>query len=509
MFRILRTLIVSAALLLAIVPARAAIAFDNATSTSGEADSFNFAHVTGSGDDRYIIVQVAYNDDTAGSQVTAVQYNSVGLAKLIQYEAAYQFGTSVWGGAAPATGSNTVAVSLANAQICAIGVMSFTGVHQTDPDPTQAATVSTTGQSGPQSIDITTQYADSWLVDFCSIKERFSTEIPAVNTGQTSRWTDGTSGTPSASQHSARGGTEAVGAATDYTIGYDWTNSSKWLMAVVEVREAPPEPTATVTKTSTATSTPTWTKTITKTATETDTPTATPTVTKTATEMLISTTFTPTATTTDTETATLTDTRTATPTATPTWTSTSSPTATETNTETVTKTSSGTRTATETDTETATETITETATPTATPSITITDTRTSTETNTETATPTITLTATRTVTRTATSTRTATETDTPTSTPTWTSTATRTDTRTSTKTATSTATPTATGTSTPTHTPTNTETATATATATITETSTPTNTATATPTATPTVTKTATSTPTPLTHFMKPGLGVW
>ncbi len=421
------------AALFAATVAKAAIAFDAVTSTNSAATVTNFSHTVAAGDDLVLVVQVSFMDGSSppGCESTAVTYDGVAMTRRICNFANFQSGGATWYLVNPSTGSNTVSVTTATTDAAAMAAMSFSGVHQTDPMPTWSGQNWTVTSGGPKTLGITTQYDDSWLLSFCGIRVKTSTEFPAVNSGQTSRWNDGTDANPANNQISARGGTEYIPTAHSTNDSWDWsTGNYAGNQNVVELREAPPAVTLTVTKTATKTQTVmALSATVTPTATKTDTKTATKTITMTTNGTKTATlTATPTDTETDTETITLT----ATPTVTPTWTSTDTETATKTATKTITLTD--TETATRTSTATWTETNTETATPTATETATETWTETATETDTETVTETTTPTATPTWT----------STDTETATPTATPTATATDTRTSTKTATATATATAT-----------------------------------------------------------------
>jgi len=474
MYKPMRILFVSAALFAATVPAKAAIGYDNASSTAAEATNINWSHTTGSGDDRALYVQVGIQNPVDVSPVTAVTYNDVAMTFIRRDRVTFQIFVETWGLVNPASGSNTVSVKMSESEKIAAGAISFTGVHQTDAWPTDAGRINSSGEAGPVTVSITTQYDDSWLVSLC---QRNTANGPAtVTSGDTQRWSNNTTGNPDASNSYGQGATRSVGTAGSYDVVWDWAGSYKNGQQVVEIREAPAAATATVTPT----------------VTETDTPTATPTWTLTDTQTATRT-WTKTATRTNTE---LMETWTHTPTATETWTKTSTKTYTKTNTRTSTTTITltATRTATKTDTRTSTKTVTKTATPTATPTATKTNTRTETKTATRTATRTITLIAT--------------STSTPTATPTWTRTATetitKTATRTNTRTATETITVTATPSSTPTATPTITKTATETATPTITTTYTPTSTPTITPTITATVTPSSTPTNTPRAGRMGP-----
>ena len=149
---------------------------------------------TTSGTNRVLLVGVATYIHTGDSAVTAdsVTYNSVSMTKiasiagLADSEGAYQE-TSLWQLVAPATGSNSISVTLSgSAPYSEISAISYTGVDQTNPIDSY-----NTGQSGSSGGDPTTSIvlsdtvvgSNRWLVGY--IWSRGGT--PAVVTGTTQR----------------------------------------------------------------------------------------------------------------------------------------------------------------------------------------------------------------------------------------------------------------------------------------------------------------------------------
>lgn len=213
-----------------------AIAFDAAASTAGEAITHNWSH-TCTGSDLVLIVFFSYNDDEVGSDISSVTYNGVGMNQVFLNETDFQFGIACYQLVAPATGLNTVSVTFLNSEIAALGSISLTGVDQTTPTPTSASVINPSGASGPGTVNITTQNVNSWLVDMCCLKDKYTDQIPAVNSSQTSRWDNGTSGNPSAAQSTARAATRAVTTAQQYSSSFDWPDSARRLHGVIEVKE--------------------------------------------------------------------------------------------------------------------------------------------------------------------------------------------------------------------------------------------------------------------------------
>jgi hypothetical protein len=235
--------------------AKAAIAFQSVSSTSSAATTTNFSHTVSAGDDLVLVVQVSAVDGSNPPlcETTAVTFNSIALTLDRCQTTNFQSSGSSWSLINPPVGTYTVTVTKANADQAAMSAMSFTGVHQTDPVPTTNGKV-WTAKSSPDNLGITTAYNDSWIVGFCGL--RTDDGFPAVGSGQTSRWTDQTTGNPDAGNISARGATEYIATAGAQTDTYTWAVGPRaGNHVVVELREALPTPTPNITKTATKTRT--------------------------------------------------------------------------------------------------------------------------------------------------------------------------------------------------------------------------------------------------------------
>ena len=165
-------------LLLWVIPSRAAIAHDadsNAGSSVGNVSSFSWAHTcTGSNLILAVRISVRSNAGTGTVHPTAVTYNSVGLTEQQHYSpigggypSSYNY-VGIWYLKAPATGSNTIAVTLSGSpggtDVYA-SATSFTGVDQTTPIDNAGATSSGIGPVSTASYSLTTSNANAWIVD--------------------------------------------------------------------------------------------------------------------------------------------------------------------------------------------------------------------------------------------------------------------------------------------------------------------------------------------------------
>lgn len=216
--------------------ARAAIAFDAATTISGAASAFNWAH-TVTGGNTLLVVFLGIQSNDATSPVTAVTYNDEALTMARRDFVTFQIVEEVWYKVAPASGSNTVSVLLDASQKMVCSATSLTGVHQADPVPTTSGACSSSAAVGPVTIAITTAYDDSWILDGMYLATG-SVPVTAAS-GQTVRWTGNTTGGSDASNSLGSGGTESIPSASANDVIWTWGTSKKRCLQVIEVRAAP------------------------------------------------------------------------------------------------------------------------------------------------------------------------------------------------------------------------------------------------------------------------------
>lgn len=146
-----------------------AIAFD-ASSTRGSswdigASGPSWTH-TCTGSNRLLVVAVGMYGTSR--TVTGITYNGVALTQLSRVtqtlEASNQ-SLDIWYLVAPATGANTLTVSLSGSADYFVGfVQSYTGVNQSTPFGTPNTTSSGSSTSGSPACTVTSAYSNSWLV---------------------------------------------------------------------------------------------------------------------------------------------------------------------------------------------------------------------------------------------------------------------------------------------------------------------------------------------------------
>jgi len=136
-----------------------AIAFDAFThNTSGSGTSHSFSH-TCSGSDRIILVYTRSDI----SQPTGITYNSVAMTKIADVSPISGDKGSCWYLVAPATGSNTVAITYGSSQSYSHALaVSYTGAKQTGQPDAFTADATQTGTTA--SITVTSTVDNCWIM---------------------------------------------------------------------------------------------------------------------------------------------------------------------------------------------------------------------------------------------------------------------------------------------------------------------------------------------------------
>ena len=214
LMRLGRTLLI---LFLAVSPAWAQIAFDAGSNSGaqGTASSYSWSH-TCTGSDLVLVVGVSIRHNTV--TVTGITYNGIALTQIRTDGRTSLTYSEIWFLKAPATGSNTIAVTLSGGPTRSIsGAVSLTGVDQTTPND---ADNGATGSSTTPSASVTTVADNAWIVDVVAVRTG-SSETITVGSGQTQRWNvlDGANGLRAGGSH--EGPVTPAGATT-----MDWTISA-------------------------------------------------------------------------------------------------------------------------------------------------------------------------------------------------------------------------------------------------------------------------------------------
>lgn len=200
-----------------------ALAVDAVSSDSGSgAGPFTMSHTT-SGSNRVMVVGIAYYHPSA--VITACTYNSVSLTAIPSAAADMgDYHVRVYGLIAPDTGSNTVSFSASLAMYgFGIGVMTYTGAHQTAPFGIPA---SATGNDTDPTVDVLAA-ADELAMDTLCI---LHSGTLSAGSGQTSRW----NAIQSTGFIKYAGSTEPGAGAI--TMSWANTSSQPWALVAVPVK---------------------------------------------------------------------------------------------------------------------------------------------------------------------------------------------------------------------------------------------------------------------------------
>jgi hypothetical protein len=139
----------------------------NVASTSGSVSSSPYqitipSFDVGAGSNRLLVVGVSANSNSVSSIEFVVGGGSAYLTQAAS--SFYNNDAELWYLVNP-TGTGNILVTFAGPTAAVVGAYAFAGVNQTDPIPTTAADYG----SGSPSISVTTQYANSWVLDLPSI----------------------------------------------------------------------------------------------------------------------------------------------------------------------------------------------------------------------------------------------------------------------------------------------------------------------------------------------------
>lgn len=208
------------------------VVFDAASNSTYKtaASTYSWSH-TCTGSNRYLTVGISMLS-VAGSSVSSITYNGVALS-LIKAQASVSGAVraELWGLIAPASGSNTIAVTLSASLDSIGGAVSFTGVHQVSPyEGANSATATNVG-AADATVDVTTVSVNDVCIDVVASDDTAIT----VGTGQTSQ--NNVTGTLGSGAMSTEGPKNPSGAVT-----MSWTAVgalATWSIASVALRPIP------------------------------------------------------------------------------------------------------------------------------------------------------------------------------------------------------------------------------------------------------------------------------
>lgn len=205
------------------------IQFDAASNSAYQTAQSTYSwSYTCTGTNRYLTVGISMLS-VGGSSVSSITYNGVNLS-LIKAQASVSGAVraELWGLVAPASGSNTIVVTLSAALDSIGGAVSFTGVHQTSPTEGAASATATNVGAADATVDVVTVANKDVCVDVVATSDTAIT----VGAGQTSR--NNVTGTLGSGAMSTEGPKTPAG-----TVTMSWTNvdaATTWSIASVALR---------------------------------------------------------------------------------------------------------------------------------------------------------------------------------------------------------------------------------------------------------------------------------
>lgn len=176
------------------------------------------------------MVSVVRRGGTAAT-VSGITYNGVALTFVTSEHPSNVIGVEIWRLLAPATGSNTIEITMSSSVAIIEGFgVSYTGVHQTTPTGTDA---SANGNSSAPSVTVSSAGGEL-VVDVVGIKAADATETLTAGASQSSRGEEGSY--DGVSLYAYGGVSEEAGAAS-VTMSWDATPASDvWAIAGVPLK---------------------------------------------------------------------------------------------------------------------------------------------------------------------------------------------------------------------------------------------------------------------------------
>lgn len=218
-----------------------ALSHQATTTNTSTADrsSASFAHDAGSGSNRVMLVTTKTLTASGSISVSSITYNGVALTFIQGHSREYTTNRYLrienWYLIAPATGSNTLAVTYSgNARADEITVTTLNGGHQTTPVGVVNAA---DGDSTNPSVTLTTGTNNSWVM-FGAHGRGGDLDPSTPGTGLT-ELTDGDTGASTSDDIAFTDGYETTTTAGSVTVDSTFTGGSdQWVAAAVEIKEA-------------------------------------------------------------------------------------------------------------------------------------------------------------------------------------------------------------------------------------------------------------------------------
>lgn len=195
----------------------------------------------GTNNNRLLVVGV----ESSHNSVSSITFNGTSLTKAVS---SFEHNNAeLWYLKNP-NGTGNIVVTMNGVASVVVGAYSIFGVDQTNPIPTTAQNNST---AGSPTVTITTQYADSWVIDSASIFGGKSLSNPTC----TERWNINGVGGPIPASITGASSSKIQTSAGSVTCSWTASGSDFWDSVAIELKSAASTPNAPTNPTSTAVST--------------------------------------------------------------------------------------------------------------------------------------------------------------------------------------------------------------------------------------------------------------
>lgn len=203
-----------------------AIAIDTVTDsdTKENTDPWTWSH-TSTGSNLTAVIGFHWWDNGGVVSISGVSYNSVGMTLVDTQKAnGYVYNSSIYYLTSPATGANNASVDFNSGSYGIAGMVTLSGTDTASP-----IDVSGKSQNSSTTIStsVTTNYANSYLIDHVSVPD--SSAAPSPDGGQTSNWTSAT--------RPSGGSRKATTAAGSYSMGWTANLSGRNGHVVVAIKQ--------------------------------------------------------------------------------------------------------------------------------------------------------------------------------------------------------------------------------------------------------------------------------
>lgn len=211
-----------------------AIAFDNATSAASAISTPNLSYSHTCTGSNLTLTTGIYTERVGAAAPTAVTYNSVPLSsKIAQTPVPNNVNSynAIWVLTNPSTGSNTLSITGAASTVdVTSGCISLSGTNSTQTGASNSAGAAT---GTTQTVSVTTNTANSWLVSCIQGNDTVAHLAYAATSPATSRYTQNNA--PGSGQSMA-GSTRTTTTTGSYSIAWSTSVNCVWGLVALEIQ---------------------------------------------------------------------------------------------------------------------------------------------------------------------------------------------------------------------------------------------------------------------------------